>query len=73
MPLPPAIAEALEGDHRVRMRYVDADGNETHRSIQPIRVSEFGGRLYLLAYCYRAEALRTFRLDRVVELDPEPG
>lgn len=73
LPLPPALAEALEGDHRVRMRYVDADGNETQRSIQPIRVSEFGGRLYLLAYCYRAEALRTFRLDRVVELDPEPG
>jgi len=68
LPLPPAIAEALDGQGQVQMRYVDARGNETVRAVRPLRVHERRGNLYLVAHCYRAEALRTFRLDRVVEL-----
>lgn len=71
LPLPPAIAEALDSQRRVQMRYVDARGSETVRFIRPLRVHERGGNLYLIAHCYRAEALRTFRLDRVVELAVE--
>lgn len=68
LPLPPAIAEALESSGQVQMRYVDARGQETERAIHPLRVQEQRGHLYLLAHCYRADALRTFRLDRVVEM-----
>jgi DNA polymerase-3 subunit epsilon len=68
LPLPPAIAEALAARGDVHMRYVDARGNETDRRVRPLRVQERRGRLYLLAHCHRAGALRTFRLDRVVEL-----
>ncbi|MGD8397998.1 MAG: exonuclease domain-containing protein [Anaerolineae bacterium] len=71
LPLPPAIAEALAAQGEVRMRYVDARGNETDRVIRPLRVEARRGRLYLLAHCHRAGALRTFRLDRVVELAME--
>jgi proteasome accessory factor B len=53
------------------MRYVDARGHETDRVVQPLRVREQKGLLYLVAHCYQREALRTFRLDRVVELVPE--
>ena len=75
LPLPPAIAEALECNGQVEMRYVDARGQETQRSVRPLRVSELRGNLYLVAHCYRADALRTFRLDRIVELArrTEPG
>jgi DNA polymerase-3 subunit epsilon len=72
LPLPPTIAEALEARGRVRLRYVDAAGRETHRVIRPLAVREGSGRLYLIAHCFRADALRTFRLDRVVEMVPEP-
>jgi DNA polymerase-3 subunit epsilon len=71
LPLPPAIAEALAGDGRVQMRYVDATGRETERAVRPLRVHERRGHLYLLAHCYQADALRTFRLDRVVEMTLE--
>jgi DNA polymerase-3 subunit epsilon len=71
LPLPPTIAEALESGGRVVMRYVDARGQETVRAIRPLRVHEQRGLLYLVAHCYRADALRTFRLDRVIELAPE--
>jgi DNA polymerase III epsilon subunit family exonuclease len=71
LPLPPTIAEALESGGRVRMRYVDGRGRETERAVRPLRVSAQGGNLYLVAHCYRRDALRTFRLDRVVEMELE--
>jgi DNA polymerase III epsilon subunit family exonuclease len=71
LPLPPTISEALEGGGRVRLRYIDAYGRETVRAIRPLRVQEHRGLLYLQAHCYRAGALRTFRLDRVVEMAPD--
>jgi DNA polymerase-3 subunit epsilon len=71
LPLPPAIAEALQCSGQVRMRYVDAQGQETVRLVRPLRVHEQRGHLYLVAHCHRAGELRTFRLDRVVELAAE--
>ena len=69
--LPPTITEALENGGRVRMRYVDARGRETDRLVRPLRVNARGGVLYLVAHCFRRGELRTFRLDRVVEMGLE--
>lgn len=71
IPLPPTLAEALDARGEVLMRYVDARGQETERWIRPFRVREQRGRLYLIAHCYRADGLRTFRLDRIVALIAE--
>ena len=71
LPLPPSIAEAVASTGRVRMRYVDARGRETERVVSPLRVHTQRGNLYLVAHCYRRGALRTFRLDRVVDMVPE--
>jgi len=69
--LPPSIAEAIANGGRVRMRYVDARGRETERVVSPLRVHAQQGNLYLVAHCYRRDAQRTFRLDRVVDMVPE--
>ena len=66
--LPPTITDALANGGRVQMRYIDARGRETDRLVRPIRVNGRGGVLYLIAHCYRRDELRTFRLDRVVEM-----
>ena len=71
LPLPPAIAEALESKGRGFMRYVDATGQETQRIVRPLSVGEQRGYLYLTAHCYWRDELRTFRLDRVVEMAVE--
>jgi DNA polymerase-3 subunit epsilon len=71
LPLPPTIAEALESRGRVLMRYVDARGRETERIVRPLRVSERHGMLYLTAHCHQRGELRTFRLDRVLDLARE--
>jgi DNA polymerase-3 subunit epsilon len=71
VPLPPAIAEAISSGGKVRMHYVDAGGRETDRLVRPLRVNEERGSLYLIAHCYLAGDLRTFRLDRIVRMEVE--
>ena len=71
LPLPPAMAEALESKGRVSMRYVDANGRETQRVVRPLSISEQRGYLYLTAHCYWRDELRTFRLDRIAEMAVE--
>jgi hypothetical protein len=38
------------------------------REVHPLRLDQYGALYYLHAYCLRAEANRTFRLDRISEL-----
>jgi DNA polymerase-3 subunit epsilon len=71
VPLPPAIAEAMQAGGLVRMRYVDARGQETDRVVRPLRVTAEQDNLYLIAHCYQRDALRTFRLDRIAEMTLE--
>ncbi len=71
VPLPPTIAEALDSGGRVRMRYVNAAGQETIRTIQPLRVREDRGYQYMVAYCHLKGEQRTFRLDRIIEMTAE--
>jgi DNA polymerase III subunit epsilon len=72
VPLPPTIAEALDSGGQVRVRYVNAFGQETDRIIRPLRVQEYHGYLYLVAHCYLKGEQRTFRLDRIIEMVLEP-
>ena len=72
---------ALRAHRRLRLRYlVPARDEVTERDVDPMRVTNMGGRWYLEAYCHRAEDVRLFRVDRVVGLDildvdgtPPPG
>ncbi|MDD2858977.1 MAG: WYL domain-containing protein [Candidatus Nanopelagicales bacterium] len=43
-----------------------SDDAVTERTVHPMTVFTADGRLYLEAYCERAEAIRTFRLDRIL-------
>lgn len=60
-------------DQRVAIiRYGDEDAAE-ERSIQPIGIYAMNGLWYCPAYCFKAEAFRMFRADRVhaIRLDPD--
>lgn len=60
--------QALAGHRRLHMRYhVPARDETTERDVDPMRVVIADGRPYLEAWCRRAEAVRLFRLDRVVD------
>jgi DNA polymerase III epsilon subunit family exonuclease len=67
-PLPPQIEEALEGEGKLLLRYVSAQGEETVRMVTPLFVEAYGGYLYLVAFCHLRHEQRSFRLDRIVEM-----
>ena len=64
------LALCCRDSERVRMRYTDATGAASARSIEPHRLVPLGRRWYLLAWDRDRDDWRTFRLDRVEDVFP---
>jgi proteasome accessory factor C len=65
--------EALEAGRRVHLSYyVPGRDEATERDVDPMRLLVVEGRTYLEGWCRRAEAVRVFRLDRVLRIDVLP-
>jgi len=61
------IESALEQSRMIELLYASGtDDSVSKRSVHPIKVVSADGYTYLEAYCEQAEAIRTFRLDRVM-------
>jgi proteasome accessory factor C len=66
----PRVREGLTKGRRLSLRYyVQGRDEVTSREVDPMRVVVVDGRAYLEGWCYRAEAMRLFRLDRVLGVD----
>jgi proteasome accessory factor C len=64
------LRDALTRRRRVHMSYyVPGRDEATERDVDPMRLLIVEGRTYLEGWCRRAEAVRLFRLDRVLGLD----
>lgn len=62
-----AVTRALSEHRRLRLRYwVPARDEVTQREVDPMRAVTVDGVGYLEGWCHSSEAVRTFRLDRVV-------
>ena len=67
--VPAALNAALAARKRVHLRYyVPRRDEATERDVDPIRMLVIEGRTYLKGWCLRAEGVRTFRLDRVLDV-----
>jgi proteasome accessory factor C len=65
-----AIVQALAAGKRLELTYATPSRDEqTQRHVDPRRLFTEQGKLYLEAWCLRAEDLRFFRLDRVVDAE----
>jgi proteasome accessory factor C len=63
------LRDALASGHRVHLTYyVPGRDEATERDVDPMRLLVVEGRTYLEGWCRRAEAVRLFRLDRVLGL-----
>ncbi|WP_248958521.1 helix-turn-helix transcriptional regulator [Sphaerisporangium perillae] len=73
------LAAAARARRRVRLRYRSWRGEETERELDPYGLVFHAGRWYVTGLDRLREAIRTFRLDRVVsaapleERFPDPG
>ncbi|WP_214323993.1 helix-turn-helix transcriptional regulator [Nonomuraea sediminis] len=66
----PRVREALTAKRRLSMRYYVPGRDEvTPREVDPMRLVMVDGRTYLEGWCYRAEAMRLFRLDRMLGVE----
>ncbi|MFC5678686.1 helix-turn-helix transcriptional regulator [Aeromicrobium endophyticum] len=64
------IVEALTGRKRLALTYATVSRDEqTDRDVDPRRLFTEQGKLYLEAWCLKAEDLRFFRLDRIVSAE----
>jgi predicted DNA-binding transcriptional regulator YafY len=59
------LADAAQRRRRITARYTSHNGAETERELSPYGVVVHGGRWYLAAYDHGREDLRTFRVDRL--------
>jgi proteasome accessory factor C len=60
--------EALRRGRRLRLTYLVLSRDETtQRDVSLMRITSEGSRWYLEGWCHLAEAVRLFRVDRVVE------
>lgn len=69
--LPTELSEAIHSGRRLFIKYIDNKGEMSERWITPKEVIGLSDYLYLQAYCHTREAERTFRLDRIVNVEVE--
>jgi proteasome accessory factor C len=63
------LRAALADGKRVHLRhYVQGRDEVTERDVDPMRLLVVEGRTYLEGWCRRADGVRLFRLDRVLDL-----
>ncbi|MEO3861407.1 WYL domain-containing protein [Acrocarpospora sp. B8E8] len=64
------VTTAARHKRRVSLRYYVPGRDEvTPREVDPLRVVLVDGHHYLEGWCYRAEAMRMFRVDRILAVD----
>ncbi|MCL2515765.1 MAG: WYL domain-containing protein [Microbacteriaceae bacterium] len=64
---PTVLARALRENSVLRLRYRDAAGKLSTREVEPLGYVGKGQDWYLVAWCRRRRAVRSFRGDRVLE------
>jgi predicted DNA-binding transcriptional regulator YafY len=63
------IALATRDRERLRLRYVDGEGQESVRRVEPHALAPAGRKWFLLCWDLDREDWRTFRVDRVVSVE----
>lgn len=64
-----AVAEAVRRRVAVSFTYKAPDAAATTRTVDPVKVHIASGQWYLQGWCHLREAMRTFHLDRVSDIE----
>ncbi|WP_320129783.1 WYL domain-containing protein [uncultured Sphaerochaeta sp.] len=67
------ICSAMKQNERMTMHYQNGRGETTVRHIEPLRLVNYSGRWYLLAFDKKHKALRIFHLSRILNIHPIVG
>ena len=64
----PNIRSAIRSRQKLRLVYVDVDGNETTRTVRPLQLDYWGRVWTVLVWCELTTAFQTFRVDKITSL-----
>lgn len=62
------LTEAIAQEHLLALDYSSSRQQATHREVKPYAVMAWDGHWYLVGYCCLRQGLRTFRLDRMQDV-----
>jgi len=64
------LSDAAQAGQRVLLRYRSQQGRETERGFDPYGLAYCSGRWYAVGMCQLRAGLRSFRLDRLLSVEP---
>lgn len=64
------IKQGILNKRILRLRYSSSYGEETTREVKPVRLIFKSSAWYMQAYCLRAQDFRTFKMNRIISLEP---
>ena len=67
------LSAAAASGQRVALRYRDREGHASQRELHPYGIGYRAGVWYLVGWCLLRKDLRSFRLDRVEDVQPLPA
>lgn len=67
------LSSAASAQQRVHLHYRAANGDDSARDFDPYGLGYRGGRWYVVGHCHLRKGLRSFRLDRVRDVQPLPA
>jgi len=62
------IRDAVAAGTQIKFDYVDSRGQHEQRRVDPLRIESLDQDWYVRGWCHLRQALRTFRLDRMIDL-----
>ena len=67
------LTTAIEKQQRVRMHYQALDAPASNRLFDPWGLAHYGGNWYAVGHCHLRNDQRSFRVDRIASVVPEPA
>jgi predicted DNA-binding transcriptional regulator YafY len=62
------LSQAIQASQRITFDYRSWSKESTHRKVEPYGITGWKGHWYLSGYCCMREGYRTFRLDRIQQV-----
>jgi len=67
------LSAAAQAHQRVRLRYRSAQGEDSEREFDAYGLAWRNGRWYVVGHCRLRGGVRSFRLDRILDVQPLPA
>jgi predicted DNA-binding transcriptional regulator YafY len=67
------LSSAALAQQQVQLQYHAPDGKDSERAFDPYGLVFRGGCWYVLGMCHLRAAMRSFRIDRIVRVEPRPA